>query len=98
MGINNTLSERGSRYGSFRGHAALTQSLKETMYKTSNWGSLHPDQKEALEMIMHKIGRILNGDPHYDDSWVDISGYATLVANRLQNKTDSGETPMPRQS
>ena len=35
-------------------------------------------------MIAHKIGRILNGDPNYADSWVDIAGYAQLVANELE--------------
>jgi len=35
-------------------------------------------------MVVHKIARILNGDPNYDDSWVDISGYTKLVADRLQ--------------
>jgi hypothetical protein len=34
-------------------------------------------------MICHKIARILNGDPNYADSWVDIAGYAQLVADRL---------------
>jgi hypothetical protein len=34
-------------------------------------------------MIAHKIGRILNGDPNYADSWIDIAGYAQLVADRL---------------
>lgn len=41
------------------------------------------DQVEALEMIAHKIGRIINGDPNYADSWHDIAGYAKLVADRL---------------
>lgn len=45
---------------------------------------LDPDQREALEMIAHKIARILNGDPNYADSWHDVAGYATLVADRLQ--------------
>jgi hypothetical protein len=35
-------------------------------------------------MIAHKIGRIVNGDPRYADSWVDIAGYAKLVADRLE--------------
>jgi hypothetical protein len=34
-------------------------------------------------MIVHKIGRILNGDPNYDDSWADIAGYAQLVVKEL---------------
>jgi hypothetical protein len=41
--------------------------------------SLHADQQEALDMICHKIGRIINGDANYDDSWRDIAGYAQLV-------------------
>ena len=27
------------------------------------------DQRETLEMIAHKAGRILNGDSDYHDSW-----------------------------
>ena len=46
--------------------------------------SLKADQQEALEMILHKIARIVNGDPDYADSWVDIAGYAKLVADRLE--------------
>jgi hypothetical protein len=42
------------------------------------------DQAEALDMICHKIGRIVNGDPDYADSWIDIAGYAKLVADRLE--------------
>jgi hypothetical protein len=40
--------------------------------------------REALEMVAHKIGRILNGDPKYHDSWHDIIGYTKLVADRLR--------------
>jgi len=81
--ISETLAERGNRYGSFTGHAAVTQRLKTTMAGSDKWHLLAPDQKEALEMIAHKIGRILNGDPNYHDSWHDIVGYAKLVADRL---------------
>lgn len=35
-------------------------------------------------MIAHKIGRILNGDPNYRDSWDDIAGYAKLAADRCK--------------
>jgi len=44
------------------------------------------DQAEALDMIFSKIARILNGDPNHLDSWTDIAGYATLVADRLEGK------------
>lgn len=82
--IDQVLAERGARYGKFTGHALITQTLKEVMFSTDKWPALAPDQREALEMIAHKIGRILNGDPNYDDSWKDIAGYAELVAKRLQ--------------
>ena len=81
--IGTTLAERGSRYGPFTGHARITQDLKHIMQTTNGWKKLSSDQKESLEMIAHKIGRILNGDPNYDDSWVDIAGYAKLVGDRL---------------
>lgn len=39
------------------------------------------------EMVQHKVARILNGDPRYDDNWVDIAGYSTLVAQRLKQQS-----------
>ena len=83
MNVIDTLTERGERYGKFKDHARISQSLKQEMEAQFNWCNLAPDQKEALEMIAHKIARILNGDPCYADSWHDIAGYATLVADRL---------------
>lgn len=81
--IDATLNERGSRYGKFVDHARITQELKRIIFENVRQ-DLADDQSEALEMIAHKIGRIVNGDPNYADSWVDIAGYAKLVADRLQ--------------
>lgn len=81
--INATLEERGARYGSFRGHASITQRLKEAMQTHPKYEELSVSQTESLEMIAHKIGRIINGDPNYADSWVDIAGYAQLIVNEL---------------
>lgn len=88
MNIDETLNERGTRYGEFAGHSQVSQRLKqmarfELSYRDKR---LAEDQLEALEMIFHKIARIINGDPDYADSWIDIAGYATLVANRLEAK------------
>lgn len=81
-----TLDERGSRYGKFTQHARITQHLKSVMFAYKNKQDLADDQIEALEMIAHKIGRILNGDPNYADHWHDIAGYATLVDKRLRGE------------
>lgn len=83
MSTTDILEERGKRYGAFIDQAVICTDLKMDMHVTKNWAALAPDQKEALDMIANKIGRILNGDPDYEDSWRDIAGYAQLVADRL---------------
>ncbi len=83
MSIDNTLQERGNRYGDFKGHAEIVQALKDVMHEQVGWDKLTPDKRECLEMIAHKIGRILNGDPEYKDNWHDIVGYAKLVDDSL---------------
>ena len=84
--IDKTLDERGQRYGAFTGHAQVTQLLKRAMGQHPGWRKLADDQREALEMTAHKIGRILNGDPDYIDSWHDIIGYVRLVEQRLERE------------
>jgi hypothetical protein len=82
--IQSTLAERGKRYGIFRKHANVSQGLKKVLFDCRHKTSMADDQVEALEMMCHKLARIVNGDPNYADSWIDIAGYATLVADRLQ--------------
>lgn len=77
------IAERGSRYGKFADGAEIMRDLKHVMHEVDGWNNLTASQKESLDMIQHKIGRILNGDPTYDDNWKDIAGYATLVAEEL---------------
>lgn len=92
--INATLAERGSRYGVYTEHARITQSLKDVMRAEPKWAELTPDQKETLEMVAHKIGRILNGDPQYHDSWHDIVGYAKLSADAVLDRTPQIVEPL----
>jgi hypothetical protein len=80
------LTERGHEYGPFRDGAALMQGMKRLMadHARAHDKTFSDDQWEALEMIVHKIGRIVNGNPDKVDHWKDIAGYATLVADRLE--------------
>lgn len=84
MSVADTLAQRGTTYGRFEDHAALSQSLKRVMHKAPGWQELPDDMREALEMVQHKIARILNGNPDYIDSWHDIQGYTALVESRLK--------------
>lgn len=92
MNIDDTLDERGRRYGVYTSHADITQGIKVVMNTTPGWARLAPHMKETLDMVAHKIGRILNGDPDYHDSWHDIVGYAKLSADAvLKAETDRAQ-------
>ena len=94
--IDATLSERGQRYGDFEDHAKAAMAIRGVLFTLlgpEKFDSLEPDQIEALIMISHKLARIVNGDPHYDDSWRDVAGYTQLVANRLTK--DAAEPTEP---
>lgn len=92
MEIQAVLTEREARYGNFLRHSEITQALKKVLAKYQRV-PLDPDLQEALDMICHKLGRIINGDPYYADSWTDIAGYAKLVADRLIEK-EKGVPPL----
>jgi hypothetical protein len=79
--VEATLAERGNRYGPFSGHADVTQRLKEVVQSHPKWKYLPRWAREAIDMILHKIGRIMNGDELYEDNWHDIGGYAKLAEN-----------------
>jgi hypothetical protein len=84
--IDETLDARAQDYGKFKDGPALMQAIKRTLadHARMHNKTFADDQWEALEMIVHKIGRIVNGNPDKVDHWVDIAGYAKLIADRLQ--------------
>ena len=85
------LEERGREYGSFARHARISRDLKTA----AQWGmggkTFDPVMAEALDMIFHKIARILNGNPMNRDSWADIAGYAELVVKEIDADADAGK-------
>ena len=91
MSIEQTLAERGERYGDFTDHARIAQVLQTEMREChpSGWHRLSAVQRQALTVIADKIARILSGDPNYADNWHDIQGYARLAEERLVTYSDS---------
>jgi hypothetical protein len=83
--VDAILNERATTYGTFLDNARVAQEMKNAIRMCNN-SELDDDQIEALDMIASKIARIVNGDPNHIDSWIDIAGYATLVADRLQGE------------
>ena len=92
MDIKKTLEERTSIYGNFEQTGYLVQELKNCIRIKTGWGETTHPQREAIEMIFHKIGRIISGDPFYIENWRDICGYSQLIVEQLKkspNSTDS---------
>jgi len=89
LSVNTLLQERALQYGTFASLAKTAQEFKSVLYRElgSRNKRLADDQSEALDMIFHKIARIINGNADHVDSWADIAGYSTLVAERLQGRT-----------
>ena len=67
-------------HGDFKNTANISQALKGVMATGKNWDALKDTQREALELIAMKIGRILSGDKDFRDHWSDVEGYAELGA------------------
>jgi hypothetical protein len=86
--VDSTLDARAVEYGKFIEGAEVMQMLKRVVLNALNNRdkTLAHDQAEAMDMIIHKIGRIVNGNPDVVDHWLDIAGYAKLVADRLEGR------------
>ena len=92
MNITDTLSDREKKYGSFAANAHIAQGLQNIARSTGCWYNLPEDQREAIEMIFHKIARQINGAKDYPDNFHDIAGYAMLaeqeILSQLREKSE----------
>jgi len=88
--ISAILAEREKTHGNYEIHAAITQDLKRVMrnHVCDLDRRLDDDMQESLDMIAHKIGRIIAGNAAEPEHWRDIAGYAQLVVNRLEGGND----------
>jgi hypothetical protein len=96
---------RDKQHGGLEPVGIVSQQMKAAMRESPNWASLslHPAGREALDMIVHKIARILSGsDPDDSQHWEDIAGYAIAFMrtwSELHSDEDDeckdGFCPMP---
>ena len=91
--MNDILDERAKTHGDYYRVAMMAQELKDAMRRGKNWRTLDDTQRETLELVASKIGRILSGNPHEVDHWRDIAGYATLIERWLISYTASDDDP-----
>jgi len=86
-----TITERGSVYGPYSINSDLCQAIKDLFRVRPGYRSLLACERESLDMIFHKVSRIVVGAEHGApassrvDSWHDIAGYAKLSEDRVKD-------------
>ncbi len=80
------LDEREETHGDYENTARIIQRFKRVLYtellerEVRGQDDLSYVAAESIEMILHKIGRVISGKWDHPDHWEDISGYADLVS------------------
>jgi len=82
--IEALVAERTTRHGDFNDQARIAQALKRAVQCEPTWEMLRDTHREAIDMILHKVARIVAGDPNFHDHWDDIGGYAKITRDRIQ--------------
>jgi len=82
------LLDRRDIYGNYKDISFTSQKMKKVFNDTLSAG-LNEYEKEAIDMILHKISRIAHSKKKYIDNWRDIIGYAQLVINEYEKNPDA---------
>lgn len=82
--VDEVLRKRQNTHGDFSENARFSQAQKDFLPTFPSYNKLTGVQKEALNQILSKIGRILSGDPDHEDSWIDINGYSELALKDIR--------------
>lgn len=86
-----TIDKRDKIYGPYSVNSDLCQAIKDLFRRRPGYAALLPSERESLDMIFHKVSRIVVGaeagapPPARVDSWHDIVGYAKLAEDRVKD-------------
>ena len=83
------LIERQATHGDYKEVARIAQTFRDMMRDTQGWEYMNDTQKEALDSMASKFGRLGSGNPHFRDHWDDVAGYATLASINCDSGTDT---------
>jgi len=83
MEISTILDEREKTHGDYTNNCVVSQKLKQAMADAVGYNKLSMVQKETLDRIATKIGRILC-NPNVKDHWTDVQGYAKLAGDLVK--------------
>lgn len=89
LGDDQLLNERQKTHGDYNEVARVSQAIRTVMKGSVNWNRLNDSQREALEMMCSKFGRLLSGDMNFKDHWDDLAGYAKLGSLFSEEKKET---------
>jgi hypothetical protein len=89
MTTTELLSQRQETHGDFNEVARIAQQFRKMMRVEYGWEHMNDAQREALDSMASKFGRIASGDPNFRDHWDDIAGYATLASLHCDSSADT---------
>lgn len=88
--VNELIKSRAKFRGDFEDVANVNQDLLQFCSFRRRYKDVALDvELTALQMIMHKIARILTANGYDEDSWKDVAGYATLVVNHYKQSNEA---------
>jgi hypothetical protein len=79
--VEELLVEREKTHGPYAVKCEIIMAIMREV--EGHRGHLSDVQNVSLDMIIHKMGRVLAGDANCADHWDDIAGYAKLVTRDL---------------
>lgn len=81
-----TIPNRDDQHGGMEAVGSISQRLKDVLRTGANWQHLSNAQREALDMMMHKVARIMSGDLTVKDHWIDAGGYPLCIARQMEDE------------
>ena len=94
--MDKMIRQKEAAYGGMHRQGELSQELKGVLHDHEGWHKLTGGQQEALDMVMHKVSRIVCGDNLYIDSWRDIAGYAQVIVDALETTVGASDASVHR--
>ncbi|OCR88100.1 hypothetical protein CFT13S00388_02740 [Campylobacter fetus subsp. testudinum] len=87
MKVEDILKDREETHGDFSDVARYSFDLSDIFRFSPNYaaGNLSKVQMVGIEMILHKLSRIMCGNPNEIDHYKDIQGYAELIIKDIKD-------------
>lgn len=86
--VNELLASRSKLRGDYKTMAKAHAGIMEAIAKNSS-RRMSDEELLSLNMIGHKLARIITGTAYDSDSWKDVAGYATLVVNTMEDNNEN---------